>query len=145
MLPRWHILLGAVFTLIVWLFAPNINPLYLVLIFLASFLIDVDHYANAAYKNRHPSLKKALEYHDDLLKREKKEKAQKIFRKGDFHLFHTVEFHILIGLLSFIWVPFFYIFIGMVFHSLLDLASLLYTGYFYRREYFLFNWLWKKF
>ncbi len=145
MLPRWHILLGGVFTLVIWLVAPTINIFYLLLVFLSSFLIDFDHYVNAAIRNKKLSLSQAFEYHRELEKKEKREQKQGIFVKGDFHLFHTVEFHILIGILSFFWAPFFYIFIGMIFHSLLDVASLLYVGRFYRRDYFFFNWLFNKF
>lgn len=144
MLPRWHILLGGVFTLIIWLLAPTINPLYLILVFLSSFLIDFDHYVNASIKGKRLSLKHAFDYHEELQKKEIREQNRGIYEKGDFHLFHTVEFHALIGFFSFFWTPFFYIFIGMVFHSLLDIASLLYVGRFYRREYFFLKWLTQK-
>lgn len=141
MLPRWHIILGAAFTLFIWYIAPTTHPLYLLLLFLASFLIDFDHYVCAARKNGSYSLFKAFEYHKESERKHRIEHAKGIRKKGDFHLFHTVEFHALIMIIGLFWTPFLYIFIGMVFHSLLDLISILRNGVFYRREYFLFNWI----
>ena len=141
MIPRWHILFGAIFTLLIWFFAPNLNWIYLILLFLSSFLIDFDHYVNVVIKTKKLSLFHSFRYHDELQKIELQENKKGLRRKGDFHLFHTVEFHIFVGLLGIFWIGFFYIFIGMVFHSLLDLFWLLQKDRFYRREYFLFNWI----
>ncbi len=145
MLPRWHILFGAIFSLLVWLASPQINPLYIFLIFFSSFLMDFDHYLCSAFKTKKLGIFHSFEYHKEMAMLRRKEKNQGIKRRGDFHLFHTIEFHILIGLLSFIWLGFFYIFLGMIFHSLLDIYSSLYDGFMYRREFFLTAWLWKKF
>ena len=144
MLPKTHILLGALFTGVVFLFVRDINYYYLGLIFFSSFLIDFDHYAASVLKTRKISLRKSLRYHDELMKTEIKEKKKGIRRRGDFHLFHTIEFIILVGLLGLLWIGFFYIFIGMIFHSLLDVLSLTQRGILYRREYFLTNWVAKR-
>ena len=141
MLPRWHILLGAILTLVFWAASPNISFVYLGLIFLSSFLIDFDHYVVSALKNKSPSLKKSFSYHSDLRQKIEKEKKKGIRKRGDFHLFHTVEFHLLVGLLGFFWAGFFYIFIGMIFHSLLDLGWLLHKDLLHAREFFFFNWI----
>jgi hypothetical protein len=140
MLPRWHIFWGAIFALIIWIFAPGISYFYLALVFFASFLIDFDHYVNAVHKTRKVSLFHAFDYHKKLSAKEDSEKKKGIRKKGDFHLFHTIEFHVLVAALGFLWTPFFFIFLGMVFHSLLDLMSLLYYDKFYVREYFFFSW-----
>jgi len=142
MLPRWHIFWGAVFAAIVWLFAPDLNPIYLILILFGAIFIDFDHYIAHVNKNKNLSLKKALKYYDEHIKMMDKKKEKGIRERGDFHIFHTVEFHILVAILGLIWIGFFYVFIGMVFHSLLDLAH---KDVFYAREYFLFNWLRKNF
>ena len=73
MLPRYHILLGAIFTLIIWYFAPNINLFYLALILFGAIFIDFDHYAYALFKTKKISLKKALNYHKELRKQEEEE------------------------------------------------------------------------
>lgn len=145
MLPKWHIFLGAAFTALIWFFVPTMPVVYLSLVFLSSFLIDFDHYANAVIKNKNPSLNEAFKYHERLKEQEKRDLQKGIRKKSDFHLFHTVEFHTLVGLLGLVWSGFFFIFIGMLFHSLLDLSSLLFTGVFHRREYFFFNWARKGF
>ncbi len=141
MLPRWHILFGFIFTLVIWYFAPNISLFYLLLVFLSSFLIDFDHYICAVKKNGNFNIFHAFKYHEEQRNLEEKEKRRGTRKKGDFHLFHTVEFHVMIGILGIFISPFFYIFIGMVFHSLLDLIWLLKEDRFYRREYFLINWV----
>jgi len=141
MLPRWHIFLGAIFTLILWLIYPQTNWIYLSLVFLSSFLIDFDHYAASVIKTGRWSLKESFKYHEIEGKRAEAEKKRGIRRTGDFHLFHTIEFHLLVFALGFFWSGFFYIFAGMIFHSLLDVIAMLYTGFLYRREYFFINWL----
>lgn len=144
MLPRWHIFLGAIFTISLYFLFPQTNLLNLLLIFLASFLIDFDHYVASVIKTRRLSLTHSFDYHRKALKQEIAEKKKGIRKRGDFHFFHTVEFHLLLGVIGIFFSPIFYIFIGMVFHSLLDLLSLAYTDRIYRREYFLFNWLYNK-
>jgi len=145
MLPRWHILSGVLFTILIWAVAPKISFVYLSLIFFASFLIDFDHYINAVLKTGKLSLIEAFEYYK---KREKEldeyERKYKKRVRGDFHLFHTLEFQLLVGIIGIFLLPLFYLFIGMVFHSLLDLIGLAKAGKLHRREYFLFNFLRKR-
>lgn len=144
MLPRWHLALGALFVVVIWLFYPQTDLFLLGLVLFASVFIDFDHYVNAVKNNKSLSLIRAFDYHKIKGKEELLENKKGIRRKGDFHVFHTVEFHVLIGLLGFLWVGFFYLFIGMIFHSMLDIFSLLYGDRMYRREYFLFNWMFLK-
>jgi hypothetical protein len=79
-----------------------------------------------------------------MQKIERAEKEKGVRKKGDFHPFHTIEFHALVGLLSLLWVGFFYIFLGMMFHSLLDVIYLVYAGRTYRREFFFVRWIYRK-
>lgn len=141
MLPRWHIVFGALFTLVLWLFFPSINWIYLIAFFLASFLIDFDHYAASVLKTRKLSLKHSFDYHARDGKRIEQEHARGIRTKGDFHLFHTLEFHLFVLALALIHPIFFFIFLGMLFHSICDLIHLTEKDYMYRREFFLTNWL----
>ena len=141
MIPRWHIVLGLIFTAIVYFSVPGIEWYFLLLIFLSSFLIDFDHYVASVIKTGNIGLFKSFEYHRKMQKVEKKENEKGIRQRGDFHLFHTIEFHALIGLLGLFWVGFVYIFIGMVFHSLIDVISLIHEDRTYRREFFFFNWI----
>nr|AQS29450.1 hypothetical protein [uncultured archaeon]AQS29478.1 hypothetical protein [uncultured archaeon] len=145
MLPRWHVVLGAIFTSVIWIFAPQVGIFYLLLIFAASFLIDFDHYACFVMKTKKLSLKKSFSYHNKLIKKQREEIKKGIKTKfPDFHLFHTIEFHVLIGLLGLLWTGFFYIFIGMLFHSLLDVIDLTRGGAMHVREFFFFKWFYNK-
>jgi hypothetical protein len=145
MLPRWHIILGAALTIILWYAIPEISLFYLSLVFFSSFLIDFDHYVTSAMKTKKLGIKDSYQYYRDQDAQVKKDLATGIRRKcDDFHLFHTVEFHTFVGLLGIFWIGFFYIFIGMLFHSMLDVISLLRGGVFHRREYFFFNWVKRK-
>jgi len=141
MLPRWHIILGVIFTGAVWAFIPSINKFYLGLVLFSSIFIDFDHYIASVIKTKKLSFFHALRYHKKVQEIEEKEHKRGLRRKGDFHLFHTIEFHLLIGLLSLLWTGFFFIFIGMAFHLFLDLFSLIKTDKLYRKEFFFTNWL----
>ena len=141
MLPRYHILLGALLTFFIWYFAPGLSWKYLSLIFAASVLIDFDHYVCAVHKVKSVKLNKAFEYHKEDQKIAEREYKKGIRKRGDFHLFHTIEFHLFVGVLGLFWSIFFYVFIGMVFHSLLDVYDMAKEDKLYRREFFFFNWL----
>ena len=112
-----------------------------VLIFLSSVLIDFDHYVTATRKKKSLSLFDAFDYYKELdviAKRDIKKGIRKVY---DFHVFHTLEFHVLVFLLGFVWQGFFFIFIGMAFHSLIDIISMGRAGILHMREYFLVNWI----
>lgn len=141
MLPRTHILFGAIFTLVIYFIYPGINLLYLSLLWLSSFLIDFDHYIVAANKTRSLSLFKALHYFKVYCEKEKKDIAKGIKKKGHFMIFHTFEFHILVLLLAFLWQGFFFVFLGMVFHSILDIVYMVYYSEMHRREFWFVNWI----
>ncbi len=145
MLPRWHIFYGLLFSFLIWIFSPSIDKFYLLLIFLSSVFIDLDHYIASVIKTGKISLFKSFNYHKKRGIEQLAEKKRGIREKGDFHLFHTIEFHALIGIIGIFWQPFFYIFTGMIFHSLLDLIWLKKTDYLYRREFFFFKWIRNKF
>ncbi|MEM4271554.1 MAG: hypothetical protein QXD13_00445 [Candidatus Pacearchaeota archaeon] len=143
MLPRWHILTGLIFSLLIWIIFPSVG-FYVFLVLFGAVFIDFDHYMCAVWKTGKISLHDAFIYHKKLLQTERKEYARKIFKKGDFHIFHTIEFHLLVLLLSYLWIGLFYIFIGMLFHSILDFIELAAERKLYRREFLLLSWIAKK-
>lgn len=146
MFPRWHFLFGLAFAAIIFIVAPSINLFNFALLFAASFLIDFDHYLAYLIKEKKAGLFGALKYHRELDKAEQIAKQKGKTLPINFHLFHTIEFHALIGILGIVlWNGFFYMFLGMMFHSLLDFADMAYRGRLDRREYFFFNWLKNKF
>ncbi len=141
MYPKWHIILGAIFTLVLWAFFPGTEWYFMLVLFLSSFLIDFDHYMTFVWKKGSWSLSEAIDY---CMKQKEimiAEQRRGIFVKGDFHLFHTIEFHAFVLALGFVYPVFMYVFAGMIFHSLSDFVDLAYKHEIYRREFFLTNWI----
>ncbi len=144
MIPRLHIVSGLIASILIFIAYPKVNLFYLSLFFLSSFLIDFDHYMCAAVKLGKLNLKNALKYYKRMQEIEENEARRGIFRKGHFHIFHTIEFHALVLALGFIHPMFMYVFAGMVFHSAVDFAWMAHRRRLYRREFFFNNWLMKK-
>jgi len=140
MLPKWHAFWGLIFAVIFKLLAPKTDYLSLFLIFFAAVFIDFDHYLTTAIKNKNWSLRQAFKSNYEGRTAELDLKKNKgICRKGDFHIFHTVESHLIVGLIGIFLLPFFFIFIGMVLHSILDIIWMTYHDVLGAREFFLFN------
>lgn len=129
MLPKWHALIGFLCSII--LYALGVSPFYSLIVFLASVFIDVDHYLFYVRKTGETSLKKAYRWHILLGKK----------HKPIMHIFHTLEFHLLILALSFFYPLFFFIFIGMLIHSFLDIAQMIEDKETKTREYLLIRYL----
>ena len=144
MLPRRHIILGLVFSVLFLILFPESAWYNIALILFASIFIDFDHYMCAVLKTRELSLPKALRYYYRLEKLEEREFNKGIRRKGDFHVFHTLEFNALVLAAGLVFQPFLYLLLGMVFHEGLDIISLTRRDKMYRREFFLTNWVKRK-
>ncbi|VVB78729.1 Uncharacterised protein [uncultured archaeon] len=125
MLPKTHIIFGAIFSLIAYYFL-SLDYLQSSLIFVSSFLIDFDHYMWYVNKKKDFSLKNSYYY----LKKVR-------LNKPVMMIFHTIEFLFLVLLLSFLWNGFLFILIGMLFHSVLDIIQMAYEGELEYREFFL--------
>jgi len=135
MLPKTHIVLGAIFSILLF-FLLDISLMNSLLIFFASFLIDVDHYLWYVFNKRDFSLKRAFNWHVKT-----KDKSKYI---PFMHIFHTIEFIILLSILSFFFEIFLFFLIGILFHSILDLISMFYDHSFNEREYSLIFYIFKK-
>jgi len=131
MLPKWHILFGAIFSLILYLILPQTSIFNIFLIFLSSVLMDFDHYVFGAVRNKTLNLKKLYFWHKALPKN----------HKPMMHILHSIEFIIFIGILSFYFKFFLFILIGIVFHSLLDIIDLFFTKRINCREFSLIRFL----
>jgi len=129
MLPKYHVLLGVLFCIILYpLFKINV-----ILIFLAAVFIDFDHYLRYLITNNDTSLKNAYKFH----------------LTGEFHnildIFHTIEVFILLVILSFYSNLFYFILIGVTFHQIFDLIDLIYKKWYDARAYSLIFWLKNKY
>lgn len=140
MLPRWHIFWGIVFCFAFKLISPQTSYVSVFLIWFASVFIDFDHYLSAAFKHGKWNPLSAVRHGYDSRDKIREQKAEfGMCEKGDFHIFHAVESHILIGLIALFYAPFYFIFLGMVFHSLLDLIWMVRHDVLDSREFFMIN------
>lgn len=121
MYPKQHIIFGIIFSAFLLFLFPQIGSTGFLIIFLSSFLIDVDHYLYSVYKKKDLSLKNAYNW---LTKNKKmffslSRKQRNGFYRG-FYFLHGIEVLIVLFLFSFFSKYFFFIFIGVAFHLLLD-------------------------
>lgn len=130
MLPKWHLLFGAIFSLILYLIFPQIGIFNISLIFLSSILIDFDHYLWTIKRKKYFNLKEVYLWNKNLPKN----------HKPITHIFHTIEFIIFIAILSF-YFNFFFILIGIIFHSVLDIFDIIYSKKWGCREFSLIRFL----
>lgn len=126
MLVKYHILFGLVFSIILYLVFP-LTVLEASVIFLSSFLIDVDHYLWHIFNKKSMSLKKSIDYFFNKRKKytlmDSKEREK---YKKTILFFHSLEFLIIVLLLSFINRFFLFVFIGLFFHLFLDILEYIY-------------------
>lgn len=127
MYPKTHIIFGLVFSLIFFLFVPEAGILGASLIFLSSFLIDVDHYFYFIYKKKSFNLFKAYtwfknkgQYIKKLSPFERREISSGFFC---FHGIETIILSVVFGFL--VSKYFFYVGLGILIHLILDWTDLI--------------------
>lgn len=125
MLPKIHIILGAIFSILFY-FIFQISLFHASLIFFSSFLIDFDHYLYYIIAKKDLSLKNSYKWFVE----KRRKILQKPFeeRKKYKHpvlIFHGIEFWIVILLLGFIYHVFLFILIGIGIHMILDFVDLI--------------------
>jgi len=125
MLPKWHILLGFIFSLLIWIIFPSTGLLFFLAVFLSSFLVDVDHYVYYAFKCKDISLPNAYR---SCLEQGKRWDALPQKEKNKYKItplfLHGFEFWLLLIIASFFNKIFFFIFLGVIFHMAIDLIAL---------------------
>ncbi len=132
MIPKWHIITGLLFGLLLWLVFPKISLTGAIIVFLASVLIDFDHYVYYVYKTGKFGFRGAFSWYfknkEKFYAMTKKERS-KIY--VGLYLLHGVEAIVILIILQVITEnPLFsYIIIGFVFHQILDVIDLTKKGY----------------
>ena len=121
MLPKWHIFYGAVFALFLWFVWPGLGWVNALIIFLASFLIDADHYLHYVFRKRDLNLRKSFKWfidfgpiYEKLSNKERKEIYLPVC------IFHSIEVFLILGILSFFYTWALMVLIGFAFHRFLD-------------------------
>ncbi|MFA5992300.1 MAG: hypothetical protein WC796_01170 [Candidatus Pacearchaeota archaeon] len=157
MLPKVHVIIGLLFSIVVYFLFPSIGILGLLIIFLSSFLIDVDHYIYFVLKKHNLSLIKAYRWfrkHEKLKELLSKDPSikQKIknYHFGFFFL-HGIE-AILVLLVLFYFTKsliFIEVVLGFIIHQILDFIELYkfdkqYGVSRYYKMSFLYTWITQK-
>lgn len=114
------------------------------MIFLASVFIDIDHFLIYVYHRKNWSLRKALKYYDEVVKRETQWIREGKKWKSHIQIFHTLEFHLLVLILAFYFNWLYFVLVGMVFHSLLDILWMAKDRALRLRWFFLSEWIFVK-
>lgn len=130
-----HLTAGIILSLV---FYPFFNYL-VIIIFFSSFIFDIDHYIEYIIRKKDFSLIKAYKEAKELNKKQKSFK--KVFINDVLHIFHAIEFIIIISILSFFSKPFLMILIGLLFHNLLDIIEMAYYKTFKSRSPSIILWL----
>ncbi len=125
MLPKFHFFTGLIFSIILFLIFPEVDLIAASLIFLSSFLIDVDHYLYYIYIKKDVSLKKAYQW---FIEKHHKYKNSSIEERDKFPsrplIFHGIEIIILLFILGFFVSKYFYfILIGVSLHLFFDILN----------------------
>lgn len=137
MLPRWHVFFGIIFCAVFKFISPETSYVSIFLIWFASVFIDFDHYLAAGLNHGKWNPIEAVNHGYGLRESLIAQKSDiGVCEKGDFHLFHTIESHLAIGIIALFFSPFYFIFIGMIFHSLLDLIWMVRHDLLDSREFF---------
>ena len=121
MYPQYHFLFGLIFIFLLKLLVPFFTLYDVLIIFLASFFIDIDHYFYYVFKKKGWSINDAYAWFIDT--GEKLRQMPRQERKGyktAIMIFHGIECWIILFLLSFLNKIFLFILIGFLFHALID-------------------------
>ena len=127
MYPKTHVIFGFIFSFILFVCFSEINLFFAILIFLSSFLVDIDHYFFRAWKLNQKNIFKAYKSNMDIKKNYKKlSKKEKEKIIPGFYIFHGFEIIIVLFLLGISLHRFFYfIMIGILFHLCLDYVEII--------------------
>jgi len=131
MLVSTHVIISFLVALVIYPFF----GLYSIIFFLSGFLIDFDHCIEYSISKKDLNPFNAYKHNMDRYRKNKK-----IIQKGEWndkiylHIFHTLEFILLLGILSFFSKIIFFVFLGVLFHTLLDFSSFSYYKIKYNRK-----------
>jgi len=142
MFPKAHFLMNLPICIVLLFY---INPIYVLLIFLSSILIDADHYLYYIYEQRDLSLKKA--YNWCTMNKDKIRKLSPEKRHGFYNfifIFHGIEVLLIVLILSRFYYPIFFIFIGLLIHFIEDIPESICFSFF-RKKLFLSYAIYKHF
>lgn len=131
MLPKTHFITSLIFTVLLWPIF-GFNSLW---IMVGGFLIDFDHYLYSIFTRKDYSLKNSYLFH-------KNREFSKYKNEETLHIFHTVEFWILLALGSFLFKFILLVMLGVLLHVTLDFYNLyIQRKYYHSRAISTIRWL----
>lgn len=144
MFPKYHILFGALFSIFLWLIYPAIG-LYVIIVFLATFLIDIDHYLVYVIRKKAINPRKAHSYFYSIHKNLKPMLNKGVKVKAPLVFIHTIEFLVFTFVLALFYPLFLFILAGILFHSLLDVIDMFMVfGTVYPRSFSIIHYYFNK-
>ncbi len=135
MLPKYHLLYGFIFCLVLLILFPQITLFGAVIMLLSTVLIDVDHYLSYLFLQNDFSLRNAIKHFNNIRRKYGFTKMKSI--KSPLMVLHAGETIILLALLSLNYLFFLYILIGFLFHIFLDFIDMYRLGVLNQRDYFI--------
>ena len=122
MKPKYHLLLGTLFSIIFYLIHPKITAINFLLLWLSTWLIiDADGVPYIISKAKTINPRKFFNYYN---KRKEKWESLKSKKRSEYkspiRIFHNLEFLIILLILGNFFQPLYYIFIGFLFHLIFD-------------------------
>ncbi|MBS3155195.1 hypothetical protein J4404_01715 [Candidatus Woesearchaeota archaeon] len=102
---------------------PYIGLVNTIFLFLGGWAFDIDHYFYCIVKHKSFSLKKCYEFHHPWSK-----------EKDLLHIFHTIEFYLLVLIIGLFVEPVLYLFFGLIYHISFDFMQIGYLRY-YKKDY----------
>lgn len=124
MLPKYHIISGILLSLALY-FLHNLTYLQAFIVFLAAFLIDIDHYLIYVIKKKDFSIRNSMNFFywksKEWLKMSVKERKK---YKRSIFIFHGIEFWVILFFLYFYVPEILFIAYGFALHMILDYIDL---------------------
>ena len=117
MRPLAHLILGAIFSYIVYLIFPELG-LKAFIILASTVLIDVDHYFVAVMTTGKFSIPSAYFYFVETLNNKKLHNERRL--NYELYIFHTIEFYLFLLVFSFSYETALLVLGGVSFHLFLD-------------------------
>ena len=128
MMPKWHVLFGGIFSLVLIAFF-DLSLVQGAIVFISSVMIDLDHYVLYVIKERKIHPKK---FWDHSMKRRDTwrsfSKKEKKLHKEPHFILHGLETIFILIILSYFLDIFFWIFLGLSFHIFLDILERIYSS-----------------
>src|SRR3989344_8569317 len=126
MLPKYHIIIGALASLLLYYIIP-LTLIQTAIIFLSSFLIDIDHYIIYIIMHKDWSLKNAQKHFFNMREKGIKTSVEerKKYKRYIF-IFHGIEFWLVLLIISKYIPLIIFVLYGFAIHIFLDYIDCIY-------------------